>query len=206
MIDRLFRHVEQQAAAGPLGFEQGHGALGNVLMTEEIQFEGFAQDAVIHVADGTLPRRARVGQYDIDAAKGGGNLFERLINGQTIGDIHRQPQGGLAALLGHGLGRFAIQVQYHHFGTLLSKGDGTGRADARTAAGDHGHLTGQRLFRRLAQLGLFQRPIFHIEQIGFGQGGKLSDRFRIGDGGHGIDGNVRGDGRILGRSADAEQT
>ena len=79
------------------------------------------------------------------------------------------------------------------------------RADARAAAGDDRDLPRQHLLRGLAELGLFQRPIFDIEHVGFGDAAIFAMRFRIGDDVDGVLRDVGGDGRILRRCAKPEQ-
>ena len=97
-----------------------------------------------------------------------------------------------------------VAVEDGDFGAFLGHGLGRGGADARAAAGDDGDLAGQGLFVRLAQLGLFQRPIFHFEHVEFGDGAVFADGFRVGDHLHGVFGDVGGDGGVLGGGADAE--
>ena len=65
-------------------------------------------------------------------------------------------------------------------------------------------LAGQRLFVGLAQLGLFQRPIFHFEHVEVGDAAIFADGFCIGDHLHRVFGDVGGDRGILGGGADAE--
>ena len=57
---------------------------------------------------------------------------------------------------------------------------------------------------RLAQLGLFQRPVFDFEHVEFADRLVFADGFGIGDHGDRVLGNVGGDGGILGGSADPE--
>ncbi len=141
---------------------------------------------------------------DIDAAESLDNFVEGGAHGGRIGDIAGQTDGLAADFLGDLFRRFAVEIENGDFGTLGGEGFRRGGADARAAAGDNRHLTGQRLFRRLAQLGLFQRPVFDLEHVEFGNALIFADGFGIGDDVNGVFGNVGGDGRILGRGAKAE--
>jgi hypothetical protein len=71
------------------------------------------------------------------------------------------------------------------------------RADAGTAAGDDGDLARQRLLGRLAELRLFERPIFDIEHVGFGDRLIAADGFGVGDHFDGVLGDVGRDGGVL---------
>ncbi len=63
----------------------------------------------------------------------------------------------------------------------------------------------QRQFPGAAQLRLFQRPVFDIEQIGLRQRLEAADRLGIGDGGNRGLGKVGGDLRVLLAATEAEQ-
>ena len=174
------------------------------LMRPEIQLERLAQGFVIDLADGALPGRARIGDHDIHAAKGRDHGIERRAHALRIGDVAFHRQRLAADLLRRRLGRFQVAVQDGDFRAFLGHRLGGGGADARTAAGDHRHLAGQRLFVGLAQLGLFQRPVFHFEHVEFADAAIFAHRLGIGDDGDGILGDVGGDGGVLGAGADAE--
>ena len=66
-------------------------------------------------------------------------------------------------------------------------------------------LSGQRLFRFLAELGLFERPIFHVERLGLADRLEAADRFRTRDGLDRALGEVRRDACVLLAAAQPEQ-
>ena len=74
--NRLLRHVEQQASAGPLRQHDAHRALRDCLMGEEINFKTLPQHLVFDLADAALRRRARVRDHDVDAAEMRGDAVE----------------------------------------------------------------------------------------------------------------------------------
>ena len=78
-------------------------------------------------------------------------------------------------------------------------------ADRAARAGDRRDLAGERLFGRAAELGLLERPVFHVEHVGFVDRLEAADRFGVGDGLDRGFGEVGGDARILLRAAEAEQ-
>ncbi len=148
-------------------------------MGPEIQFETLAQDFVIDRADGALPGRAGIGDHDIDAAESRHHLVEGRFHAGRIGDVAGHRQRLAADFLGHGFRRLQIAVQDRDFRALPGHRLRRRRPDAGAAAGDHRHLPRQRFFVRLAQLGLFQRPIFDFEHVVFADAFVLADRLGI---------------------------
>ena len=51
-------------------------------------------------------------------------------------------------------------------------------ANSATGSGDHHNLTCERQWLALTELGEFERPVFDIERVGFGDRFKRADRFR----------------------------
>ena len=80
------------------------------------------------------------------------------------------------------------------------------QADRAGAAGHHRDLPGQRLGGVWRELGLFQRPVFDLEQLGFADRFEAADRLGIGDGLDPGFGDVGGDRRVLGAAPEPEQT
>ena len=80
------------------------------------------------------------------------------------------------------------------------------RADGAAGAGDGRDLAGERFLGDCAELCLFERPVFHVEHVGFGNSLEASDRLGIGDGVDGGFGKIGGDARVLARSAEPEQS
>src|SRR5262249_56503801 len=79
------------------------------------------------------------------------------------------------------------------------------RPDRAAAAGDDGDLAGERLLRRGAELGLLERPIFHVEHLGFRDRLEATDRFGIGDDLDRALREIGGDFGVLFRTSEAEQ-
>ena len=77
--------------------------------------------------------------------------------------------------------------------------------DGAAGAGDDGDLAGERLFRRGAELRLFERPILHVEHLGFGDRLEAADGLGIRDDLDRALRQVGGDACIFFRSAEAEQ-
>src|SRR6185437_6344429 len=82
---------------------------------------------------------------------------------------------------------------------------GASRADRAGAAGDDRDLPRERLLGDAAELGLLERPIFHLEKLAFGQRFEAADGFRIGDGQHRVLGDVGSDRRVFLAAAHAEK-
>ena len=78
-------------------------------------------------------------------------------------------------------------------------------ADRAGRAGDHRDLAGERLLWRRAELGLLERPVFHVEHVGFGDRREAADRLGVGDGLDRGFGEVGGDARVLLAAAEPEQ-
>ncbi len=174
------------------------------LVRPEIQFKAFAQGLVIHLADGALPGSTGIGHYDVHPAERRHHGVEGGAHALRIGDVAFDPQRLAADLFGRRLGRFGVEIQDGDFRAFLGKSARRGGADARAAAGDHRHLAGQSLLIGLAQLGLFQRPVFYFEHVEFADAAIFADRFGIADHRDGVLGDVGGDGGILGAAADTE--
>ncbi len=150
---------------------------------------------------------AGVGDQDVQPAEPRRDGVEGGVYGQLVGDVAGQRQGGLAAGGGHGLGGVQIAVQHRDLGPLGGEGDGDGRPDGAAAAGDRDHPAGQALLGRLAELGLLQRPVLHVEGV------LVADRLEPADGlgvqqdGGPVLGDVGGDGglgRALAHAHEAE--
>ena len=81
----------------------------------------------------------------------------------------------------------------------------SGEADGAGAAGHHRDLAGERLFGGLAEFGLFERPVFDVEEIGLADRFEPADRLGVG---HGLDrrlGEVGGDSGVPGIAAEPEE-
>src|SRR5262249_12493512 len=80
---------------------------------------------------------------------------------------------------------------------------GGGTPDRPRRARDNGDLAGQRLIRRSVELCLLERPVLHVEHVGFGDRREAADRFRVGDGLDRGGGEIGGDAGRMGREAPA---
>ena len=201
--DDFYRNDYTEADAWQYSYTVPQDPQGLItLMGEEIELEAPPQHRFVNRADLPLPGRAGVGDQYIHAAEGLGDTVERSLDRGAVGYIAGQTHA--ADRLG-GLRRsLAIEVQYGNFRAIVLERLGRRRADRAGPAGHHGDLAGQRFFFRRAQLGLLQRPIFHVEQIGLGQRLEPADRLGVGDRRHGVLGDVRGDRRVLLASSQTE--
>ena len=190
----------------PCAFMMRHGVLRHGLMREEIEFEGLAQRFIIDAADRALPGRAGIRHDDVDAAE---CLRRHAVEGArtSVAFVTSQASASAVPPISRAIARrrIAIAVEHRDFRACARHRFRRRRTNARTAAGDDGDLSRQRLLRRLAELGLFQRPVFDIEHVGFGDRLIAAHRFGIGDHLDRVLRDVGGDRRVLGRRAQSEQ-
>ena len=172
-------------------------------MRPEIQLEAVAQDLRIDLADPALPRRAGIRDDDIDAAEPLGDPVEGLAHRVGIGHVggDADPAELLRGLLDPGTGA----VDQRDLGPGAFQRPRRREADRAGAAGDQRDLAGERLFDRAAELGLFERPVFHLEQFGLGQRLEPADRFGVGHGRDPAFGEIGGDRGVLGAAPETEQ-
>ena len=98
-----------------------------------------------------------------------------------------------------------VAVEHDDLRALLGEGGRRRGADARGAAGDDRDAPRQRLLRRRAELGLLERPVLDVEDVGLGDALVGAEPLGIG---HHLDrglGEVGRDLGVLRRVADAEQ-
>ena len=205
-VDRLLRHVEQQTAAGPLRQHNPDSVLRDRLMREEVQLEASAQHGVIDLADTPLPGRAGVGDDDVDAAELHRDAVKCRAYRCRIGHIAGEAKRRTAELFRRRLGRFAVYVEQRHLGPGMDHRARCGESDGAGAAGHHRDLAGERLFGGLAELGLFERPVFDVEEVGLADRFEPADRLGVG---HGLDrrqSEVGGDPGVPGVAAEPENT
>ena len=130
------------------------------------------------------------------------HLAERGADG-VVGDVAGERPGVGAdrlGLLGRGL---EVHVEQRDLGAGGGERPGGGGADRAGGAGDDGDLAGQRLVRLLAELGLFDRPVFDVEHVGFGDRLEAADRLGVGDGRDRGLGEIGGDAGVLGGAAES---
>ena len=82
-IDRLFRGVEQQAAAGALRQHHRDRGLGDGLVGEEVKLEAVAEDFVRDLADAPLPGGLRLHAAHLLFAKG--KSLRRIVRNNRFG-------------------------------------------------------------------------------------------------------------------------
>ena len=75
--------------------------------------------------------------------------------------------------------RGLVDIEQRDFGAGRGERLCGGRTDRAGSAGDDGDLSGQRQLFGAAELGLLERPVFDIEQIGLRQRLEAADGFRI---------------------------
>ncbi len=115
-IHRLLRDVEQQAAAEALRLHRPHRVLRDMLMSEEIELEGAAQQFVVDRSDIALPRGAGIGDDNVDAAEGLGDAVERFAHLRRFGDIALDGQHAPAARFGN------VAIEDRDLGPFLREG------------------------------------------------------------------------------------
>ncbi len=84
-----------------------------------------------------------------------------------IGNIGRDADA--AELFRRILDAAAGAVEQSDFSAGIAHRAGRRETDRTGAAGHHRDLSGQRFFDRAAELRLFERPVLHLEQLGFRQ-------------------------------------
>ena len=130
---------------------------------------------------------------------------EGFLHLERIGHVAGQAQGAGAAAPGHGRSRLAIEVEHGQIGTLGGEGARRGCADRAGPAGDHHHRAGQGLLGGLAELGLLQAPVLHVEGVVLPHRLEAADALGGQQGGGPGFGDVGGDRRLGGRFADSHQ-
>ena len=158
-----------------------HRRLGDALVAVEIHLEALAQHRFVHFADPALPSNARVRHDDVDSAECFGHLVESFAHGSHIRHVTGDRGGVAADRCGPLLCRALVDVEERDFGTCGGERLGRRRPNGAGGAGDDGNLTGERQLPRGTELCLFERPVFHIEHVGFGNRFEAADRFGIGD-------------------------
>ena len=167
-----------------MGEHDFDGGLRHALMAVKIQLEAFAQNLFVDLADAALPRRAGIGDDDVNAAELRRHAVERGMHGRGVGHVafywQRRRTDGFGLRGGGG----KVHVKQRYFGSRRGKGPGGGGTDRSRGAGDGGDLSCERRILADAKLGLFQWPIFAVEHFGFGDQLKSTDVFRGADDGH----------------------
>ena len=145
------------------------GRLRGALMGEEIELEAPAQHRVFDLADAPLPGRACIRDEDIDAAMAPADLGEGCLQRLRPGHVAGEDV------------RAGLQVEADRLCALGAKGRHDGLPDGAGRARHHGHLSGERRRRGLAELGLFERPVFDVEQVLLADAGERPDAFGVGN-------------------------
>ena len=188
-----------------MGQHDPHGVLRHVLVGPEVQLEARPQDFVGDLADLALPGRAGIGDDDIDAAEGGADRVERGAHGFRVRYVAGNGEAALLEPGSDGAGHRTVAVEDRDGGAFGGKGACRSGPDATAATGDHHDLPGKRRIAGLAEFGLLQRPVLHVEQVGFGNRLVAADGFGIGDDAHGVHRQIGGNARGRHGAADAEQ-
>ena len=174
-------------------------------MAVEVQFEALPQHLFVDLADPSLPGGAGVRHHDVDAAEGRDHPSEGVAHASAIGDVAFHRQGGCADGVGRVRRGALVAVKQRHLGARRHECLGGRPPDRAAAAGDDGDLASERLFRRAAELGLFQRPIFHVEHLRLRDRLEAADRLGIGDDLGRALREIGGDLGVLLRTSKAEQ-
>src|SRR5436305_3243045 len=162
-IDRLLRDVEQEASAGALRQHDPDGVLGDGLVREEIELEAVPQHRILDLPNTALRRRPGVRYNDVDTAEMHRDAIERPAHRGPIGHVAFDLERRAAELFRRSLNGLGMDVEQRHFGARLAQRARGRKADRTRTAGDDSDLSGQRLIDALAELGLFQRPVFDVE-------------------------------------------
>ncbi len=185
-------------------FEDAHGVLRGVLVGEEVELKTLAQQRVVDLADGAFEGGAGVGHQNVEAAIMGHRAVEGGAQRGCVGDVAADADGVVAGGLGDRGGLLGVEIHHHHMGAVGGEQFGRRRANGAGAAGDQGHLAGQRLRLVGGEFGLLQRPVFQFEQLAMGQRREAADGFGAA---HCLDphlADVGGDLRVFQRAAVAE--
>ena len=180
-IDRLFRHVEQKAAAGALRQHDLDRGLRDALMAVEIQLKTLAQDLFVDFADAALPGGAGIRHDDIDAAEMCGDRVEGRMHRGRIGHVAFDRQGRRADLCACSRAAARLTSSSATSAPAAAKALAVAVPMAPAAPVIGGDLTLQRRFLARAELFLLQRPIFAIEHVGFGDRLEFADRLGVAD-------------------------
>ncbi len=130
---------------------------------------------------------------------------ESCAHRARIGHIAGEAEGGAAELLRRSRGGITIDIEQRQFGAGAGHCPGDRKADRAGTPGHDRDLAGERLLDSLAELCLFERPVFDVEHIGLADRVETADRFGIGYRGDRQLGDIGGDPRVASRAAEAEQ-
>ena len=139
-------------------------------MREEIQLETFAQQRIIQIDHFARPGRARVRDQNIHPAKARHTGVNRLLRRPLGRDVQRDTVVVRPQLRQPFVQGFVKQIDQQDIGTQIGKGLCRGQPDCPATAGDDHRMTGKARIVAGWQFGLFQRPVFHVEQIFFAHG------------------------------------
>ena len=130
---------------------------------------------------------------------------ESRAHGGCIGHVagNRQRVGPIASACSRRRGK--VDVEQRDLGARRGERLRGRGADGAGRAGDGGDLAGERRLLARAELGLFQRPIFAVEHVGFGDRLEAADAVRVADDRDPVLGDVGGDHRVTLGAAKAEQ-
>ncbi len=137
------------------------------LMGKEIQFEALPQHPVLDLADAALPGGAGIGDDDVDAAEALGHPVEGGPHRCRVGHVAGVTERRASELFRRRRGSVAVDVEQGDLGAGARHRARRRKTDRAGAAGHGRDLPGERLVGDLAELCLFERPVFDVEQIGF---------------------------------------
>ena len=172
-------------------------------MGEEVQLEAGAERIVGQGGDVAGDGGACVGKQDVDAAEAGDAGGDGGLGRAGGGDVAAMARV-IAAKGGCGvIQRLARAIHEEEAGPLGGEGAGGGKADGPGAACDQNDATLQRGGFATAEFGLFERPVFHIEQVLRADGEEAAHGFAIGADAGGLAADIGGDAGGGGGGADA---
>ena len=174
-------------------------------MGEEVELEARPQVFLRDLADASLPGSACIGDDDIDAAEGRTRGIEGGAHLARLRHVAGHRQRARADARGNTARRRFVDVEYRDLRALGGKGLDRRGADAAPAAGDERDMSRQRLLRALAELGLLERPVLDVEQVGLTHRGVAADGLGRRDHLDGRLGEVGGNARVFRRRPEAKQ-
>jgi len=136
-------------------------------------------------------------------------MIERGGDGLLVGHVHPDrlagaAAGGLRHLAAGALQRIRVDVGQDHVRASPCELHACRQPDRPSRAGDQRDLPRQRLLWLLAQFGLLEAPVLHVEEVGIVERLVSANRLRGGLDGERVLGDVGRDGGVLARLAGAD--
>ena len=148
-------------------------------MAEEIELEALPQHRLVDLADPALPGGAGVRHHDVDPAEGARHRANASRTEAASVTSQPSPSAAPPIALASACAAASSRSSTATSAPSAAKACAVAAPIAPARAGDDHDLARQRRFPGAAQLGLLQRPVFHVEQIGLGQRLEAADRLGV---------------------------